>query len=283
MARARRSLPPPPAALVASDAMALVLSVGPGAVAWALALLVAQRLVLEAPASGMWLPVLVAAAPASALVVAVSTLLLTLWWVRLALPALKPGLFPVGPNRGVLAWSMHMALARALRVSGLAGLVSRAPPLWRLYLRALGLQMPPGARVSPQAVLLELPLIGLGAHAQIEAGTVMTCHTFVGDKLVLRPITLGDGARVGSGCRIGPSTRIGARAVVGQGNFLAADRVPDDGVIADLAWATGNPRRKRRADPGGDDAGHAGGGRDARAAGGAAPSTMHAAEEEEDA
>src|SRR5262245_30862879 len=97
------------------DVLAAVFSVAPGALAWSA---VVYGLV-QLHGSMLFFPALLVAPLAVALV-----FICMLRLFRMMMPALKPGVTRIGLNKGTMAWYCHLALNRALKVSGMRYLLN---------------------------------------------------------------------------------------------------------------------------------------------------------------
>lgn len=223
----------PAYALFAVDLINFVLSVGPGAIAWA-SLLCFLRHFWESPAFLAWAllsPVVLAAA-----------FLLTVFLLRLCIPRLEKGVYPMSVNRGMLAWYCNLALSRSSVVAGLSSLLNIFYVTKYLHWRALGMKVAFGINSSIGVSFVDLPMIRIGKRCTISEGVHIACHTFVGDKLLVSPVEIGDDVFVGMNCVIGPRTKIGARAWIGMSNLIS-DVIPAETKLDNFAWERGNPAR----------------------------------------
>ena len=151
-----------------------------------------------------------------------------------------------GPDLGMVGWFCHLALGRAIRVSGLSSLIHSQPLTQILYFKALGAKISWKTRLQRTTQLLDTPLITLNEGCHLSDQVLILCHTFVGERLFLKPVTLGRNVSVGANTIIGPATRIGAHSKIGAHNFLAADILLENAHIEESAWRFGNPEKKSR-------------------------------------
>lgn len=240
MAAARKSKALPLPLLVGTDVMAALLSVGPGLVGW-MSMPLALRHFASALAEAPWLYGLLALSPVAAALVLIGVI----GAVRAVAPAMKASMVPLGLNRGMVSWYCQMALGRAAKVAGLSTLIHRVGFLRVLYYRALGARLGRGVRFGRGVQILEAPLVSIGAGTVLSDEVIITCHIFVGDKLVLRPVAVGERVVLGPRCRIAPSSVIGDDARVGADSIVGADKIPAGAVIEDQAWRHGNPAKAR--------------------------------------
>jgi acetyltransferase-like isoleucine patch superfamily enzyme len=223
----------PAYALVLIDLLSFLLSVGPGALAWGVAAIYVRTVW---NAERFYAFVVLTPIPL------VVSFLWFLFLFRLVLPRLKRGVYPMGVNLGMLAWSCHLSLSRAAEISGLRPLLQSFYLTKYLYWRALGMKIAFGVNSSIGVSFVDLPMITIGEGCTISEGVHIACHTFVGDRLFVSPVEIGNNVFVGMNCVMGPKTRIGDRAWIGMNNFIA-DGIPADAKLDNCAWEHGNPAR----------------------------------------
>lgn len=93
-----------------------------------------------------------------------------------------------------------------------------------------------GARVGKQVAvagkILDPRLIVLEDGCVLGEGCIVTSHTMVQDRFILRAVHVGKGATVGAGCIVMPGVKIGAGAVIFPGSVLKAGTQ----VLAGETW-----------------------------------------------
>lgn len=223
----------PAPTLVLIDLVSFILSAGPGLIAWAVTVLLV-RSVWESPYLFFYL--LLTPFPL------VISFLFVLLLFRVLCPRLKRGVFPMTINAGLLAWYCNLALSRAAEVSGLRPFLNIFYITKFLHWRALGMKIPFGVNSSIGVSFVDLPMITVGKGCTISEGVHIACHTFVGDRLFVSQVTIGDNVFIGMNCILGPKTRIGDRAWIGMNNLIA-DGIAADAKLDNFAWEHGNPAR----------------------------------------
>jgi acetyltransferase-like isoleucine patch superfamily enzyme len=142
-------------------------------------------------------------------------LLLTAAALRLLLPGLKPGHYPFPGHRQAYVWLLHFSLQRLMYL-----------PLWRHFLfsfstlrwallRALGAKAAYDMDTSADVLILDLPLMELGAGTMIGAGCTLSGHVIESGTLFLDRVRLDHGVQVGSNVLIGPGASVGEHATIG--------------------------------------------------------------------
>jgi len=219
------------------DLIGYGLSVLPGLLTWSIHVWIA----IELGEQGSLIPFLIVS-PLTLALVFISCIAL----LRLFLPELRQGVFQVGFNRGVLAWYSHLALNRAIKVSGLRYLINIFYFTKYLYFKACGASIRYGLNTPMEYVLVDLPLVTIGSNCSIGENVHISCHVFQGNRLLLKKVSLGDSVFVGMNCVIGPGTKVGSGSRIGFGNILMGDRLPQNSEILDGEWWKGSPRMKER-------------------------------------
>ncbi len=151
---------------------------------------------------GIWLGLL------SLPFVVVFTFIATVFGLRLGLPRLEPGAHSSGLNRGFLAWYCHISLGRSARAFGLQPLLQCAYLTRYLYWRALGAKVAFGVHSSFTVELSDAPLVQIGAGTTLADDVRVTAHRFIGSKLFLGPVSIGENCFIGARATVGPRTRI---------------------------------------------------------------------------
>ncbi len=158
-------------------------------------------------------------------------LLITAWAIRLLLPRLVPGRYPFPAHPHAVVWLLHFSLQRMMYL-----------PVWRHFffafstlrwalLRALGARAAFDMDASSDVLILDPPLMDLGAGSMIGAGCTLSGHVVEAGTLVLGLVRLGRGAQVGNNVLIGPGTTVGEHATVGP-----ECRLPADNTIGPFAY-----------------------------------------------
>lgn len=162
---------------------------------------------------------------------------------RICLPRLRRGVYPLGVNKMVVSWLCQLALARAIEVSGLRAFVFSSPFMKFLFFRAMGAKFKYRVQTSLNADFVDYPLIEISEGVIIGEGTLISCHSIVGDKMMLKGVSIGAGAFVSANCTIGPGTIIKEQAYVGYRNSLLGITIEAHQRIEDFQYDYG-PRLK---------------------------------------
>ncbi|MGE3262083.1 MAG: DapH/DapD/GlmU-related protein [Bacteriovoracia bacterium] len=215
------------------DLVSFLLSVGPGAIAFGATLLYLRH---------FWYSPLFPLYALLAVLPLVICFLLAVFCLRLLVPRLKKGVYPMAVNLGMFSWYCNLALSRAAQVSGLSPLLNSFYITKFLHWRALGMKIAFGVNTSIGVSFVDLPMIRVGKGCTISEGVHIACHTFVGDRLLIIPVEIGENVFIGMNCVIGPKTRLGDRAWIGMNNLIS-EGIPADAKLENFAWEHGNPER----------------------------------------
>jgi acetyltransferase-like isoleucine patch superfamily enzyme len=158
-------------------------------------------------------------------------LLATAGAIRLLLPRLMAGRYPFPSHPHAVVWLLHFSLQRLMYL-----------PVWRHFLfafstlrwallSALGAKAAFNMDTSSDVLILDLPLMDLGAGSMIGAGCTISGHVVEQGTLVLGAVRIGPGAQVGNNVLIGPGTTIGEHATIGP-----ECRLPADNTIGPFAY-----------------------------------------------
>jgi hypothetical protein len=215
--------------LLAADLLCGIFSLTPVAIAWGAAILFAHYCSAQAWWAGLLLFPLVLT---GAFIAAVAVL-------RLMIPPLRPGKYPVGPNRDCLAWYFHLALGRAIRLGLLQDLIYAFFLSKFLYWRAMGARIPFGVQSSMHVGLADLSLITIGPGCRLGDRVEIFCHVAVGNEIIIGPVRIGRDTEIGARSLIGPYTHIGDNCSIGMGNLLSKTRIGNGVVIRNFEWEHG--------------------------------------------
>lgn len=148
--------------------------------------------------------------------------------IRMSLPKLKPGRYKRELNLPMLTWYCHFALARAAKITGLIPILQSFNLIKYLYWRALGAKVSFRIMNSFDIDLVDCPLISIGNDVTLASLVSISCHSDVGNYLLLAPVVIEDGVFIGMTTHIGPGTTIKQGAWIGYGNALI-NQVVDEG------------------------------------------------------
>jgi hypothetical protein len=233
---AESNVPPAPV-MVAMDVACFVLGAVPGVLAWLAVGFYERALWQRWDASAPFV-----LASLAAPLVALAAFLFVVLVLRLLSPRMREGVYPMGLNRGIVAWYCQLALARAAAISGLSPLI-RATHLTRfLYFRALGAKFALRVNTAHDFLVMDAPMLTVRKGASISLHATICCHTFSGRRLALLPVEIGEDVFIGGNAFIGPHTRIGDGSWIGMGNVVYGEELPPNTRIENFAWAHGKPK-----------------------------------------
>lgn len=199
----------------------LVLTIDLGFLA-TFAVLVGLPIATVAIAFELWSPALGPARWLLLPLLALAALLLLLAEVAVLhriLPRASPGTHRV-PSLPVLGWLLRFWLQRVVAQPAWSQILVGSSILRWIAFRALGCRLPFTTMMSSDAAISEAYLVTVGRGVLLGTQSSVLAHLFVGDTLVLAPVTIENDAQIYASAMIGPGCRIGARAIVGAGVML---------------------------------------------------------------
>lgn len=232
----RDSSRPPLIQYVGADVVGLIFSWTPAVFAWGSAIFFALKMWR---AEQQWALIFVP-------VVASLSLILCLLVFRICLPKLRRGVYPVSLNRMVVSWWCQVAMGRALDVSGLRAFIFSSPLMKFLFFRAMGAKFKYRAQTSLNTDFVDYPLIEISEGVTIGEGTLISCHSMIGDKIMLKGVSIGPNVLVSANCAIGPGTVIKEGAYIGYRNSLLGITIEARQRVEDFQYDYG-PRLKNAA------------------------------------
>lgn len=164
------------------------------------------------------------------------TFLIATRLVRLLLPAVEPGEYPIGTGKRFLGWYLTLCLGHAVRIAGLQPLFFASHVTKYLYWRTMGARVAFGVNSSIFAILADYPLITIGKECTLGANVFILGHMFVGNKVLLGRVEIGDNVFLGMNTLVGPSTTIGSGSWIGMQNRLIRNHVPENTRIRNFEW-----------------------------------------------
>lgn len=170
--------------------------------------------------------------------------LLVCWLVRLCIPRMRPGTYKMEMSRDYLAWFMTLCLGHSVRISGLQPFFFSFYLTKYLYWRAMGARIAYGVNSSIFAVLADYPLLTIGKGCTMGANVLVIGHMFLGDKVMLGEVNIGDNVFLAAGAMVGPRVTIGSRSWIGMQNKLLKDSLPEDSRLENFEWEHFNPARR---------------------------------------
>ncbi|NTX41613.1 hypothetical protein FJV41_06575 [Myxococcus llanfairpwllgwyngyllgogerychwyrndrobwllllantysiliogogogochensis] len=216
------------------DLITMAFALPPGLVAWWSCLLF-LRWSWDRPGFAAWALL----APG----VLAGVFLATCWLMRLCIPRMRPGTYAMELSRDYLAWYSVLCLGHAVRICGLQPFFFTFYVTKYLYWRAMGARIAYGVNSSLFAILADYPLLTIGKGCTMGANVFVLGHVFLGDKVQLGEVNIGDNVFLGAGAMVGPRTTIGARSWIGINNKLLKDTLPEDSRLENFEWEHFNPAR----------------------------------------
>ena len=152
--------------------------------------------------------------------------------IRLLSLGMKPGRYE----------AVSMVTLRWLVYSGIYTLATRlilpmVPMTFftNIFFRIVGCKMGKNVRLNTW-VLNDAYLLEIGNNVIIGGGTDISCHLFENNKLILKPVKIGNDTLIGAHCYISPGVVIGEKCTIGLNSFIRQDKyIPDNTVITSLA------------------------------------------------
>ncbi len=223
--------------LIVVETITMLFALGPAAATWYCAIVFVRSIWDSAFFYG-WLALF-------PLVVIATFLSITLL-MRLSLPKLKPGVYPIGTSPQFLTWMATLYLGHGVRIAGLQPLFSAFYGLKYLYWRAMGANIAYGINSSIFANFSDYPMLTIGRGCTISAFTLISGHTFVGNKVLIAPVNIGSNVYIGYETAISAKTTIGNGAWIGAGNRLLQDKVEANTRIENFEWQHTSPKNSKK-------------------------------------
>lgn len=154
--------------------------------------------------------------------------------IRMCLPTLKPGRYKRELNKAMFAWFCHFALSRSAKITGLVSVLQSLNIMKFLYWRALGVKVSFQVMNSFDIDFVDCPLITIGKNVTIGSQVSISCHSNVGNILLLSPVVIEDDVFIGMETIIGPNTHIKKGAFIGYGNTFVNQVVEENVRYGDV-------------------------------------------------
>lgn len=223
--------------LIMTDVLSMIFGLGPGLLTWFSTILYVRRIWDSEYFMGLiWLAPLVL----------VFTFLITTFIFRMFVPKMKPGVYRLGFSRDFAAWYLTLCLGHGIRIFGLQPFFFTFYITKYLYWRAMGANIAYGVNSSLFLTLVDYPLITIKRGFSCGAYVHVACHTFVGDKLFLAPVTIEENVYLGMNTTVGPKSTIGEGSWIGFSNRIFQDRLPAGTKLDNFEWEYGNPKKIKK-------------------------------------
>jgi serine acetyltransferase len=222
---------------IASDAITLTFCVGPMVISVLLTLFIAGYLPV------LWLQVVLFP------IVLVLCFIFVIFVFRLLLPRLEKGVYPVGFNKGFMAWHTHSMLTRSARAFGIHYLIHSISFFRWLYWSALGAKVSYAMSTSYKITVHDVALLEIEEGVILAEDVEISGHVVRGDRVLVAPVKIGKNSFIGRGTYVGPRTRIGANCWIGMNNFVMGEVLPEGTKVQSHEMAQGhskNPSQDNR-------------------------------------
>jgi len=221
--------------VLVTDLLSMIFALGPGIVGWGSSISYLKNI---------WdHECFLFLAPLTPLVLIFSFLIAVIF-LRLFIPKMRPGVYPMKLNKGFASWYLTLSLGHAVRISGLQPFFFTFYTFKWLYWRAMGADIAFGINSSLFFTIVDFPLVTIKKGCSFGAYTHVACHTFVGDKLLLAPVVIEEDCYVGMEVTIGPKTTIGKGSWIGTTNRFFKSKLEPGTVIENAEWEYSDPKRK---------------------------------------
>ncbi len=174
--------------------------------------------------------------------------ILTIFAIRLILPPLKKGVFPLSFNMGFMGWWTHSLLTRSARIFGIHYLLHSISLFRWLYWRALGAKVSYKMSTSYKITMHDVALIEIEEGVILAEDVELSGHIVRGDRVLVAPVKIDKNSFIGRGTYIGPRTRIGENSWIGMNNNVTGEVLAANSKIANYEWSRGNPNRSSTSD-----------------------------------
>ena len=156
--------------------------------------------------------------------------------LRIIIPKVKPGVYKLGLNKGFLSWYIHLCIGGSPMYFGLHPFFNGFYTTKYLFWRIMGAKVAYGINSSVFANFRDYPLLTIKKGCTIGADCFVSAHTFVGNKLLLKPVEINENVFIGGFCKVGPGTKIGKNSWIGMSNVFIQDEVPENTKIDHFEW-----------------------------------------------
>ncbi|OUR95373.1 hypothetical protein A9Q84_16180 [Halobacteriovorax marinus] len=145
------------------------------------------------------------------------TLCLVILLLRLPLKKLRKSVFPIGFNKEYISWFLNLSLTRAVLSSGISNFLYSMS--WSRYLifRSLGAKVSYVSIFALNAEITDLPLITVGRGTLVGDHAKLSCHFFNKNKVILKPISIGENCTVLANTVVAPGTKASDNEIIGKG------------------------------------------------------------------
>jgi len=139
--------------------------------------------------------------------------------IGLVIPKVRPGRYCLR-KREALPWIAAESLILALHRSPLRGYLEDFSIPRYLFYRLMGAKIDRTLFVGGEARILDPWALEAGRNVVIGAFAKVAGHVIQGDRLIIRPVRIGDGATVGGNASVFAGVKIGEGAVVGACSYV---------------------------------------------------------------
>jgi acetyltransferase-like isoleucine patch superfamily enzyme len=161
----------------------------------------------------------------SSMFIFTTTFLFSLFVLRLLIPKLKEGVFPIGLNRGFIAWFLHLSLSRSIKIAHIKNLLYSTSITRFLFFKAMGANISFNTTFAINAEVSDLSLITIKDSSTISDNVKINAHLLSNGKVFLSTVVINEQCYIGENSKISARVKIAAGAVVSANSYLANTRV----------------------------------------------------------
>lgn len=162
--------------------------------------------------------------------------------IRFFIPKVKPGVYKIGLSRRFLGWYLNLCMANADKIFGVQSILYAFYFIKYIYWRAMGAKVAYGTNSSVFIQLRDYPILKIGRGCTLGANVFISGHTFVGSKVLIGEVNIGNHVYLGMGCVVGPKTTIGSNSWIGMHNKLLMDILPENSKLENFEWEHFSPK-----------------------------------------
>jgi len=148
-----------------------------------------------------------------------------LFILRMLIPKLKPGVYPIGFNKGFITWVLHLSLSRSLKIANLKELVYSTRVLRSFFFKALGARIDFDTTLAINCELSDLQLITIKKGTLIADNVKINAHLISNGKLFLSPVTIGEDCFIGEDSKINARVTISDKSIIEKSTHLANKKI----------------------------------------------------------
>ncbi|MCA9582892.1 MAG: hypothetical protein KC416_13930 [Myxococcales bacterium] len=165
-----------------------------------------------------------------AFVVFLLAMLTTVAIIRMATPRVKPGIYRYPSHPHVRVWVFHFGLNRIVSFPLWKQMIFQFATLRTYAFWALGANVSMRIHTASDPMLIDPQLITIEKGTIVGGGSLLSCHTVIGNRLALAPIHIGEGVQLHQSATIAAGVTLGRRTIVGAGTIVGPRTTTGEGV-----------------------------------------------------